>query len=451
MKKLLCSLALFLFILTGCDTSENDIYTGSSGNDQVTHFFGIKRSKDAVSTYGIAQKNNLWHPSAEIKIKFLNGTKEDQEKVKNFASEWGYFMGISFNYVTKGNADVRIGFDWNDNRYITWSYIGTDCKLNTDQNDATMNFAFWNGLNDLEIRGDVLRAFGLMLGLQLEHRHVKFTPGWRSMDRLKEYWASEIGDVLWEDIQKYVFDPLETQDCLYTPEYDEQSIMIWPFANKIAQYTARSFNYWLSPEDRDFISMLYPKNDTGYIRMTTAADDVLLALELSDNKLISIDWGDGVEQWITKEEASYLYHAYADSKEHTIKISGDTYTLISLSCDNNQLTYLDVSKFYSLQKLYCNNNQLTGLNLYEVWNLSTLNCSYNRITTLDVYGGINDLNCYGNRLSKLDVSYCTSLKTLNCNRNNLAPNNLILRKGTDISNFIFTNQNNGILAPQYVE
>lgn len=93
--------------------------------------------------------------------------------------------------------------------------------------------------------------------------------------------------------------------------------------------------------------------------------------------------------------------------------------LISLSCQSNQLTSLDVSKNTSLAELLCYRNQLTSLNVSGNEALTRLGCNLNQLTCLDVSScpGLNSLRCRGNQLTALDLSQNTLLEFLQCNDN----------------------------------
>ena len=95
--------------------------------------------------------------------------------------------------------------------------------------------------------------------------------------------------------------------------------------------------------------------------------------------------------------------------------------LETLSCSDNQLTSLDVSKNTELQKLYCDGNQLTSLEVGENTVLDTLHCYNNQLTSLDVSKNTNLtlLYCDSNQLTSLDVSQNTALQELYCDSNQL--------------------------------
>ena len=88
--------------------------------------------------------------------------------------------------------------------------------------------------------------------------------------------------------------------------------------------------------------------------------------------------------------------------------------LKELSCNNNQLTALDLSANTALETLHCNNNQLTALDMSANTALRNLNCYSNQLTALDVSKNeaLVLLNCSNNALSALDVKANTALSVL---------------------------------------
>jgi hypothetical protein len=87
--------------------------------------------------------------------------------------------------------------------------------------------------------------------------------------------------------------------------------------------------------------------------------------------------------------------------------------LTELSCSDNELTSLDVSKLVNLKILVCQDNQLHSLDVSNLVNLQTLNCSYNCIESLDVRRLVNlqTLQCEKSNLISLDLSSNASLST----------------------------------------
>jgi Leucine-rich repeat (LRR) protein len=127
-----------------------------------------------------------------------------------------------------------------------------------------------------------------------------------------------------------------------------------------------------------------------------------------------------------------IYAGYIDditsldvTSKKIVSLSGiEHFTALNvLSCSNNQLTALDLSKNTALTMLYCSDNKLTVLDLSNNTALDTLYCSYNR-------------------LSVLDLSNNTALKYICVNNNLLSGEDKIT--GLDKSklhSFVFNRQN----------
>lgn len=140
-------------------------------------------------------------------------------------------------------------------------------------------------------------------------------------------------------------------------------------------------------------------------------------------------------------------------------------SLITLYCENNQLTHLDVSANTALQTLYCYSNQLTSLDMSANPALQSLYCYSNQLTDLDVSGNpalrilycannkltsldvsanpaLQSLYCYSNQLTNLDVSGNPALLTLYCDNNQLS----FIDISKNIALKVFTCQNNQLTA-----
>ena len=105
--------------------------------------------------------------------------------------------------------------------------------------------------------------------------------------------------------------------------------------------------------------------------------------------------------------------------------------LTTLSCDNNQLTTLDVTQNTALTTLSCENNQLTTLDVTQNTALINLACRDNQITNLDLSGAsaLVQLYCNNNNLSSLDLSQNTACANFSGSNNNLT--SLDLRNGNN--------------------
>ena len=251
---------LLLVFFAACN-EKDELTNQSEKNLDRIRFFGVKNPDSSLR--GSAQRDRLWYNGTTIKVKFLHDPYGKAEQIKQFVSEWEEHANIRFNFVDSGDALIRIGFDWNNDRYITWSYIGTDCKYVLDQSEATMSFADIRYVSESELRAEVLRTFGMALGLELEFRHSDMG-GSSLWDEayIRDYWSGnrgEIADIPWESLKKYVFDPLDEANRIETAEYDELSIMVWPFPRRYLPFEGYSENYDLSSQDIEFVKKLYPK------------------------------------------------------------------------------------------------------------------------------------------------------------------------------------------------
>lgn len=98
-----------------------------------------------------------------------------------------------------------------------------------------------------------------------------------------------------------------------------------------------------------------------------------------------------------------------------------------LSCGDNKLTgKLDCSNWVNLTNLDCHTNNFTALDLTGCSELIGLSCGNNNLTSLNVQdcSNLTTLQCGGNKLSSLDISMCPYLLTLSCGNNNLETLNL---------------------------
>jgi Leucine-rich repeat (LRR) protein len=110
-----------------------------------------------------------------------------------------------------------------------------------------------------------------------------------------------------------------------------------------------------------------------------------------------------------------------DNQLSSLDVTQNT-SLTTLNCDDNQLSSLDVTQNTSLTTLNCDDNQLSSLDVTQNTSLTTLNCDANQLSSLDVTQNtsLTSLTCDANQLSSLDVTQNTSLTSLNCDANQLS-------------------------------
>lgn len=109
--------------------------------------------------------------------------------------------------------------------------------------------------------------------------------------------------------------------------------------------------------------------------------------------------------------------------------------LISLLCDNNQLTGIDVSQCSKLKYLSCANNQLQKLDVSNKAELRDLRCNDNPLTELNASNcpklgsGSYTLQIKNTRLLRVNISGCTGLNEFVYN-NSIVVNNIIKEGST---------------------
>ena len=88
--------------------------------------------------------------------------------------------------------------------------------------------------------------------------------------------------------------------------------------------------------------------------------------------------------------------------------------LTILSCDNIQLTSIDLSNNTALEYLFCANNQLTSIDVSNNTTLEVLICENNQLTSLDVTNNnaLTNFNFSYNQLTSIDVSNNIALNGL---------------------------------------
>lgn len=307
---------------SSCNNEDFDIGNETNNRSSKIRWYGVNIPNE-ISTRGVSDKAKLWNQNAGIAIKFINNPADTSmiERIKTIASEWESYAGIKFNYVENDQkASVRIAFDWNGNDWLTWSYTGTDARYVRNQSEPTANFGGLQYQNEKQFKGDVLRIFGQILGLEYEQRHQDWS-FWRSEIQLKRYWESMFYDTNmdWEEIKDYVFTPLNGDNAVYptqTEVIDELSIMAWPYYTR-PQTPKLIANYELSEGDKAFIAILYPKEnialptiqeawvDAGYFTWTNANKNQLKITALGANQKTLPDVSDGEQ--LTNASGMFLY------------------------------------------------------------------------------------------------------------------------------------------------
>ena len=199
-------------------------------------------------TRAISLIGKQWPNGSTISIRFLNGTPQQHDLVKQHAPQWTQHANLTFEFTDDPTSVVRITFNADDG---AWSYVGTD-NLGIPLHAATMNL----GWQDKSV---ILHEFGHMIGLSHEHQNPVGGINWNedaviaALAGAPNFWTPE--QTRHNVLNKY------TVDQIHGTEFDGKSIMLYAFP---PEWTTDGFstseNDDLSNIDKDFVksSEMYP-------------------------------------------------------------------------------------------------------------------------------------------------------------------------------------------------
>jgi len=152
----------------------------------------------------------------------------------------------------------------------------------------------------------------------------------------------------------------------------------------------------------------------GYIADLTGIEDFtnIVTLECQYNQLTSLDVSNN----------AFLTYINCQSNQLTSLILNNP-LLSTIECNDNQLTSLDFSSEIVLDHLSCGLNQLTSLVFCP--SVRTIMCELNLLTSLDVSNNeILNIICSYNLITSLDFGNSTLFQYLDCSNNQLTSLNL---------------------------
>ena len=202
------------------------------------------------SQYGL----KLWQNGATLRVRFVDGTAAQHEKVKLVSNEWTRHANLHFQFGSSGGGgEIRISFKEADG---TWSYIGTDA-LAIPASQATMNLIAEDFF--------ILHEFGHALGLIHEHNSPNAKIKWNKANIYRDLGGPPN---LWpkEQVDSTMF---ETYKNIRYRDFDPDSIMMYSYPaswfadGKIPGSRAKirapgGGPQSLSKSDKEFIRKLYP-------------------------------------------------------------------------------------------------------------------------------------------------------------------------------------------------
>ena len=199
-----------------------------------------------------------WPNGSTLRIRFLEGSPEQRDSVKQFATSWTKHGNLKLQFDDALDAEIRITFRDDG----AWSYIGTDC-LSIPRDQATMNYGWLD-------EGVVLHEFGHALGLIHEHQNPVGGIQWnrpqvyRDLSGSPNFWDTAT-------IDHNMFAAYD-RDLINGTALDKQSIMLYTIP---ARWTTNGFssepNEVLSETDTQFIGSInvypFPPPNTGPVEL----------------------------------------------------------------------------------------------------------------------------------------------------------------------------------------
>ncbi len=161
---------------------------------------------------------------------------------------------------------------------------------------------------------------------------------------------------------------------------------------------------------RNFVSKNYDQDKDG----------IITGKEIEEIKTIMVTQR-GIKDLTGIELFTSLENLYCENNEISYLDVSKCNNLVLLSCFFNNISDLNISNCSDLVALYCYNNKLNDLDISECPALEVLLCGSNDLTSLDVSTSpaLKILDCGISQLSSLDISMCTALEEFVCQKNNL--------------------------------
>ena len=207
----------------------------------------------------IALKDTFWPKDKRtLTVKFLGGDPKIHEKVKQYANVWTEYGDLKFEFISSGNADIRVSFISGRGSY---SAVGTDTLGRVDQNLETMNYGWLTPAStESQFAEVILHEFGHVCGLTHEHENPAGGIKWNKEQVYKDL-SGPPNNWDKDKIDHNMFSKYEEDMLLYS-HFDPKSIMLYPIP---AEWTldGKAINEWgnheLSENDKAFMGEAYPK------------------------------------------------------------------------------------------------------------------------------------------------------------------------------------------------
>lgn len=195
-----------------------------------------------------------WPKGSVITVRLYGGTTKVRQKVEEYAKEWSNYANITFKFVTRGTAQIRVTFTPGG----SYSYLGT-AALRRPSDAETMNFGWFDdNTSDAEFSRTTIHEFGHALGMIHEHQNPVASIPW---DSTAVYAYYKGAPNYWDTtkVNTNLFDKYSATQTQYSA-YDPKSIMHYSVSSALTTNGfSVGYNNVLSDTDKAFIAQVYPQ------------------------------------------------------------------------------------------------------------------------------------------------------------------------------------------------
>ena len=198
-----------------------------------------------------------WENSSELRCRFLDGSSKQKRRVEEKAHIWEDHANITFKFVTRGPAEIRISFSADDG---SWSALGTDALITRffPPFQPTMNYGWLEDDSaDDEYERVVVHEFGHALGAIHEHQSPEATLDWNEAEVFRvfqgppNFW--DRAAIEHNILRRY------SREHTNSSAFDPDSIMLYGFPGELFKSgKGTKSNRKLSTKDKKFIGQMYP-------------------------------------------------------------------------------------------------------------------------------------------------------------------------------------------------
>src|SRR3954451_17509426 len=203
------------------DTVADAVSDQLAANERVdnTRVVPVRRGAD-MRLRAAVEKFKLWDNGRRLRVKFIDGVPEVQDKVAKIAKEWETVANLRLDFVTGATSELRVSFA---EKGFSWSTVGTDA-LTVGRTKATVNLGWLDPSTALrEYQRVVRHEFGHALGMIHEHQNPA-AQGVIPWDKPKVYAYYALQGWSKDDVDSNIFEVYSDDSTNHT-EFDPTSIM----------------------------------------------------------------------------------------------------------------------------------------------------------------------------------------------------------------------------------